>query len=110
LGAKKKIRALEAERVSENGALIGCRGLCGGRSAIRATDRGFFRWKYANEFAVRAFIFEAHNAGDGGEEAVVLGAADVPAGLVTRAALANQNAATGNQLAAETLDAQPLSV
>src|SRR5580658_5893429 len=110
LGAKKKIRALEAERVSENESLVGCRGLCGGRSAIRATDRRFFRWKYADELAVRALIFEAHHASDGGEEAIVLGAADVPARLVTRAALANQYAAAGDELAAETLDAQPLSV
>jgi len=59
---------------------------------------------------VRALIFEAHNACNGSEQAVVLGAADVPAGLVTRAALANQDAAAGDQLAAEALDAQPLSV
>src|SRR5580693_6767007 len=90
--------------------LIGCRGLCGGRGAIGAANRGFFRREYADELAVRALIFEAHYAGDGGEKAIVLRSADVPAGLVTGAALANQNAAAGDQLAAETLDAQPLSV
>src|SRR5271156_3769444 len=110
VGSKNKNTRPGTERVSENESLVGCRGLCGGRSAIRATDRGFFRWKYADEFAVRALIFEAHHTSDGGEEAIVLGAADVSAGLVTRATLANQNTAAGNELAAETLDAQPLSV
>ena len=65
-------------------------------AARSAPPTGFFRREDADELAVRALIFEAHHAGDRGEEAIVFGAADVPAGLVTRAALANQNAAAGN--------------
>src|SRR5271155_4879983 len=110
LGAKTKIRALETERVSENESLVGCRGICRGCRAIRAADRGFFRREDADELAVRALVFEAHDASNGGEEAIVFGAADILAGLVARAALANQNAASAYQLAAETLDAEPLSV
>jgi len=103
LGAKTKIRALETERVSENESLVGCRGLCCRRRAIRAADRGFFRREHADELAVRALIFEAHHAGDGREEAIVLGAADVLAGLVARAALTDENAAAADELAAKTL-------
>src|SRR5580704_8011185 len=98
-------RARIGKRVVVNG-----RGLCCRRRAIRAADRGFFRREDADELAVRALVFEAHDAGDGGEEAVVFRAADVLAGLVARAALTNQNAAAGYELAAEALDAEPLSV
>src|SRR5271169_1824872 len=89
VGSKEKNTRPGIERASENETLIGCRGFCRRRSAIGAADRGFFRWKYADEFAVRAFVFEAHDASDRGKEAIILGAADVPAGLITRAALAN---------------------
>src|ERR1700691_399404 len=107
---KQKYAPWRAGRVSENESLVGCRGLCCGRRAVRAADRGFFRREHADELAVRALIFEAHDARNGGEQAVVFRAADVLAGLVARAALANQNAAAAYQLAAETLDAQPLSM
>ena len=57
-----------------------------------------------------ALVLEPHDAIDESEQAVVLGAADVLAGLVASAALADQNAAAGDDLSAETLDAEPLSV
>ena len=101
---RKKYAPWSSRARIEKGTLVGCRGFRRSRSAIRAADRGFFRREDADEFAVRALIFEAHDACHGSEQAVVLGAADVPAGLVTRAALANQDAAAGDQLAAEPLD------
>ena len=51
----------------------------------------------ADEAAAAALVFEAHDAVDQREKRIVLGAADVLARLVARAALANQDAAAGDQ-------------
>jgi hypothetical protein len=64
----------------------------------------------ADEAAVTAFVFKLDVAGDESEERVVLALADVFAGLVLRAALAHENRACIDELPAEALYAQPLSV
>ena len=45
-----------------------------------------------------------------GEEGIVRAATDVLAGLERCAALANEDGAAGDELAAETLDAEPLCI
>ena len=69
-----------------------------------------FYGKDADEAAILALVLEENNSVDRGEERIVLAAADVPAGLVARAALANENRAGIHELAAESLDAEPLSL
>jgi hypothetical protein len=64
----------------------------------------------ADEAAVAATVGELHDAGDESEERVVLALANVFAGLVARAALAHENRASVDELAAEALYAEPLSV
>src|SRR5215831_14751248 len=64
----------------------------------------------ADHAAVFAAIGKLDHAIDAGEERVILGAANILAGLVARATLANQNAAAGDHLTTETLYAEPLSV
>src|SRR5271154_431258 len=70
----------------------------------------FFHRQHADKTSGAPLIFEKHHAGNHSEKAVVLSQADVASRLITSAALANQNAAPGDQLAAEALDAKPLSV
>jgi hypothetical protein len=59
---------------------------------------------------VLAAIGELNDAVDKGKERVIFCATDVFAGLNARATLANQNAAAIDDLAAKTLNAEPLSV
>lgn len=66
--------------------------------------------KNIDDTAVLAAIGELNNAVDEGKKRVILCAADIFAGLIARAALANQNAAAIDDLAAKTLNAKPLSV
>ena len=63
-----------------------------------------------DEAATLALVLELHNAGDLGVEGVVRAAADVEAGLVGCAALADEDAAAGDGFAVATLDAESLSV
>ncbi len=67
-------------------------------------------WLDADEAPVTATVGELHYAGDEGEERVVLALANVFARLVARAALADENRASVDELSAEALYAQPLSV
>src|SRR6185437_2349930 len=69
-----------------------------------------FLRQYADKAPHAAFIFEPHHARDPGKERIILRAAHVPAGLVARSALADQDAAAGHKLPAEALDSQPLPV
>ena len=78
--------------------------------SLQPPTRGFFGRQDADESALRALVFEAHDAVDDGKERIVLGAADILARLIVRAALANQNAAAGYDLPAESLDSEPLAV
>jgi hypothetical protein len=64
----------------------------------------------ADEAAVTAPVEKLYVAGDEREERIVLALAHVFAGLVLRPALAHENRACVDELAAEALDAQPLSV
>ena len=64
----------------------------------------------ADEASATAFVFELDVAGDERKKRVVLALPDVFAGLVLRAALANDNRACVNELAAKTLYAEPLTV
>ena len=67
-----------------------------------------FRWQNADVAAVLAFVLEEDDAVNLGEERVVLPAANIEAGLVTCAPLADQNRSGADQFAAETLYAEPL--
>ena len=78
---------------------VGCDGRC-----------GLFGWQHADEAPVAALILEFDVARDECEERVVLAPSDVQTGLVLRAALADEYGARIDELAAEALDAQPLSV
>jgi hypothetical protein len=71
---------------------------------------GLRGWLDADEAAVPASVRKFHDAGDESEERVVLPLANVFAGLVARAALAHKNRACVDELPAEALYAQPLSV
>jgi hypothetical protein len=67
-------------------------------------------WLDADEAPVTTTVGEFHYAGDESEERVVLALANVFAGLMARAALADKNRASVDELSAEALYAQPLSV
>jgi hypothetical protein len=64
----------------------------------------------ADEFAFLSFVFEFDEAFDQSEQRIVFAAADVFARLPFRAALARQNVAAENVLAAEFLESQSLGV
>jgi hypothetical protein len=55
-------------------------------------------------------VAECNDAGDLGKESIVFAAADVEAGLVGCATLADDDGTTGDKLTAENFDAKPLSV
>ena len=63
-----------------------------------------------NEAAVASTIQKLNVTGDEREKCVILALTDVFAGLVLRTALAHQDGAGVNELPAEALDAEPLSV
>ena len=63
-----------------------------------------------DEAALLAFVLELHHAGDLGVEGVIGAAADIEAGLVRCAALADEDAATGDGFAVAALDAEALCI
>src|SRR5208282_857229 len=63
-----------------------------------------------HELAHRTLVQKFDAAADFREEGVVLAAADVQAGFDPSAALANDDGAAGDNLSAESLEAQALSV
>ncbi len=63
-----------------------------------------------NDVDTPAFAVERHHAVGDGEQAVVLGALDVAAGVVAGAALPDEDAAGGDVAATVDLDAQPLAL
>ena len=63
-----------------------------------------------DEPAPRAVVLELHRAGDLGKQRVVLAEADVEAGLVLAAALADEDRPAGDEVAVGPLDAEPLRV
>src|SRR5579863_584336 len=81
----------------------------GGRCSLRFFgSRGFLDRQNADEAPEPALVFKLHEASGQREEGVILGATDVPAGLVARTALANQDASAVHQLSAKTLHAEAL--
>ena len=71
---------------------------------------GLRSWLNADEAAVAALVLEFDVAGDQREQRVVLALPDVLARKVLGAALAHENGAGVDELPAEALDAQPLTV
>ena len=71
---------------------------------------GVFGREDADETAHAAFVFEVYDAGDEREKSVVFAAADVEAGLALGAALAEEDSAGVDELAAETLGAEALTL
>jgi hypothetical protein len=67
------------------------------------------RWINADKTPPAPSVFEFNDAGDLGVKSIVTADADVGAGFEFRAALANQDGAAQNRLAAEALDSQALS-
>ena len=65
---------------------------------------------YEGETSSAAAIAELYRAADLGEEGIVLADADIQAGLDRCSALPHDDCATGNDLAAEGLHAQPLGI
>src|SRR5579862_5441948 len=85
--------------------------VCGRGSRLCSGAGGrVFPGEDADEAALAAFVLEEHHTVDEREKRIVFGARHVLAGLVTRAALADQDTAAGDGLAAEALDAKPLAV
>src|SRR6266851_8170587 len=64
----------------------------------------------ADESPASALVLKLDIAGDEGEERVVLAMADIVARFMLRAALANEDGARINELSAEALHSQPLTV
>ncbi len=73
-------------------------------------DCSHFGRIYVDESTVLAAILEADNAADLGEESVILAATYVCAGLERGSALAHDDAAAEDGLAAEHLDPEPLGI
>ena len=71
---------------------------------------GGFSGEDADKTAHAAFVFEVDDSGDEGEESVVFAAADVEAGLALGAALADEDGAGIDELPAETLGAEALTL
>jgi len=99
----KYARSFAIARFDERIPLVGFR-CSGGRFG------GLFFGSDADVAARLAFVFEEDEAGDQGKEGVVLRARDILAGLVTRAALADEDGAAIDELATKALDAEPLPV
>lgn len=64
----------------------------------------------ADEAAAAAFVFEFHVPGDQRKERVILAPSDVYAWLMLGAALPHQDCAGIDELSAETLYSEPLTV
>src|SRR6266404_4185785 len=73
-------------------------------------NRGLLRRQDADVAAVLALVLKQHHPIDEREKGVVLAAAHIDAGFVARATLANQDRTRVDQLAAESLHSQPLSM
>src|SRR5882672_7616809 len=67
-------------------------------------------WIHADKLAGPALFFKLHDAIYQGEQSIVLAAAHVLARSPTRAALAGQNIATKDALAAKFFEAEPLRI
>jgi hypothetical protein len=57
-----------------------------------------------------SFIFKLHNPGDEREQRIIFALSDVDASLVLRATLPNQDGPGIDELSAESLYSEPLSV
>jgi hypothetical protein len=73
-------------------------------------DCGDFCRVDVDEATLAAAVLEANYAGDLGEEGIVFAATDIGAGFVGCPALADDDAAAQDALAAEDLDAESLGV
>src|SRR2546421_9093741 len=83
---------------------------CSRRLQLVCCGLGLLCGRDADKAAVTALVFELHESFNHCEERVVLALTEVLSGLMLRAALAHQNRAGVDELSAEALDAQPLSV
>ena len=81
-----------------------------GRGRAFGATRNFLNRKHTNESSASAPILELNHAVNQREKGIILGAPDVSPGLVPRATLADQDASAADQLPAETLDPETLSV
>ena len=93
----------------KRGQALPKQGLCQQAEFLRLDGDDFGRIDQ-DEAAMLATILEADDARYLREEGIVLAAADVQAGLERCAALADDDAAAQNCLAAKHLDAEPLRV
>jgi len=73
-------------------------------------DRGEFGGIYVDEAAMLAFVLEADDAIDLGEEGIVFAATDVGTWLERGAALTDDDASTEDRLPTEYFDSEPLGV
>src|ERR1700735_668629 len=103
----KNTRPGALERVRSRAGLVGG---CRSGFFLRLSRARLFHGEYADVAAVSALIFEQDDSVDQREEAVVFRQPNVLPGLIVRAALANQNAAAGYELAAKPLDSKSLTV
>ena len=71
---------------------------------------GFFGDDDGDEASALSAVLELDDAGDLGEEGVILASADIEAGLKRGSALADEDGASGDGFAAEALDAEPLRI
>jgi hypothetical protein len=108
--APEKLRGAFDRRATQRETLVGSGR---GRFFLRCRSSGsydLFGSQDADEATLPALVFKTHHAIDARVEAVVLRASDVASRLVARAALADQDAAAGDQLPAKAFDPEPLSV
>src|SRR3954471_22124664 len=99
---EKETRSLSRARSVETVPLVGERGknnLC-----------FLFGCFHQHKLAHRALVDKLHRAGDLREQSVILATANIDAGLIAGAALADDDRTTRNQLAAENFHAKPLCV
>src|ERR1700683_5552716 len=103
----KNTRPGALERVKNSAELVGrcCSSFLLGLSRAR-----FFHRENADIASVSALIFEKNDAVNQREEAVVFRQPNILSRLVVRAALPDQNAAAGYQLAAKPLNSKSLTV
>ena len=84
-------------------------GFCDYRESL-GLDGGDFGWLDVYETSVLAAVLELNDSAYLGEEGVVLAATNVGAGLQRCSALAHDDAAAEDALAAEYFNTEPLSV
>src|SRR5207253_4760658 len=83
---------------------------CSRRLQLVCCGLGLLCGRDADKAAVTAFVLELHESGNHCEQRVVFALTDVLSRLVLGPALPYQNRARIDELPAEALDAQPLSV